>query len=40
MPLRGVRRGTVSLLTTYLITSNMLPIATVDDFIHRHRRCY
>ena len=33
---------TVSLLviTTYLITSNMLPIPTVDDFVHRHHRCY
>jgi len=30
----------VSLLTTYLITSNMLPIPTVDDFVHRHHRCY
>jgi len=30
----------VSLLSTYLITSNMLPFLTVDDFVHRHRRCY
>jgi len=31
---------TVSLISTYLITSNILPFPTVDDFVHRHHRCY
>jgi len=30
----------VLLLSTYLITSNMLPFPIVDDFVHRRHRCY